>query len=106
MALQNELIARGYITSLLTIPEQSLTEGTLRLELAYGKIGDIFWSTTSEQTTSIWNNIPTGKGDILRLSDLEQGMENLRRLRKFGEYANITGTTGGRKQSAANASAG
>src|SRR5699024_6278241 len=37
LALQNELIARGYITSLLTIPEQSLTEGTLRLELAYGK---------------------------------------------------------------------
>ena len=80
MALQNELIARGYITSLMTIPEQSLAQGTLKLELAYGKIGDIFWSTTSEQTTSIWNNIPTGKGDILRLSDLEQGMENLRRL--------------------------
>lgn len=80
MALQNELIARGYITSLLTIPEQSLTAGTLRLELAYGKIGDIFWSTTSEQTTSIWNNIPTRTGDILRLTDLEQGMENLRRL--------------------------
>ena len=80
MALQNELIARGYITSLMTIPEQSLAQGTLRLELAYGKIGDIFWSTTSEQTTSIWNNIPTRTGDILRLTDLEQGMENLRRL--------------------------
>ncbi len=39
-----------------------------------------FWSTTSEQTTSIWNNIPTRTGDILRLTDLEQGMENLRRL--------------------------
>lgn len=80
MALQNELIARGYITSLVTIPEQSLAEGTLRLELAYGKIGEILWSTASEQTTSIWNNIPASKGDILRLSDLEQGMENLRRL--------------------------
>ncbi len=80
MALQNELIARGYITSLVTIPEQSLAEGALRLELAYGKIGEILWSTASEQTTSIWNNIPASKGDILRLSDLEQGMENLRRL--------------------------
>ncbi|MDP0758041.1 POTRA domain-containing protein, partial [Klebsiella pneumoniae] len=58
MALQNELIARGYITSLVTIPEQSLTQGTLKLELAYGRIGEILWSTTSEQTTSIWNNIP------------------------------------------------
>ncbi|EPL8194814.1 ShlB/FhaC/HecB family hemolysin secretion/activation protein [Klebsiella aerogenes] len=87
MALQNELIARGYITSLVTIPEQSLTQGTLKLELAYGRIGEILWSTTSEQTTSIWNNIPAREGDILRLSDLEQGMENL--LRLPGSSANM-----------------
>lgn len=87
MALQNELIARGYITSLVTIPEQSLTQGTLTLELAYGRIGEILWSTTSEQTTSIWNNIPASEGDILRLSDLEQGMENL--LRLPGSSANM-----------------
>ncbi|MBZ4205429.1 MULTISPECIES: ShlB/FhaC/HecB family hemolysin secretion/activation protein [Klebsiella] len=87
MALQNELIARGYITSLVTIPEQSLAEGALRLELAYGKIGEILWSTASEQTTSIWNNIPAREGDILRLSDLEQGMENL--LRLPGSSANM-----------------
>lgn len=89
MALQNELIARGYITSLLTIPEQSLAQGTLKLELAYGKIGDIFWSTTSEQTTSIWNNIPTRTGDILRLTDLEQGMETCaacREVRRICKY--------------------
>lgn len=87
MALQNELIARGYITSLVTIPEQSLTQGTLKLELAYGRIGEILWSTTSEQPTSIWNNIPASEGDILRLSDLEQGMENL--LRLPGSSANM-----------------
>ncbi|MEB6379361.1 ShlB/FhaC/HecB family hemolysin secretion/activation protein [Leclercia adecarboxylata] len=80
-ALQNELIVRGYITSLIDIPSQSLEKGVLYLTLTYGKIGEIaFAKDEPVNKTSLWNNLPFARGDILRLPDLEQGMANLQRL--------------------------
>lgn len=79
--LQNELIDKGYITSLIDIPSQSLENGLLRLTLAYGKIGNIAWATDEPQKkTALWNALPFSREDILRLPDLEQGMANLQRL--------------------------
>jgi len=40
-SLQNELIVKGYITSLIDVPTQSLDSGILKLTLTYGKIGHI-----------------------------------------------------------------
>ena len=78
--LQNELIARGYITSLIDIPPQRLDEGILRLILTFGKIGSIAWATDSDDKSSqLWSALPTSEGEILRLPDLEQGMANLQR---------------------------
>lgn len=77
--LQNELIAQGYITSLIDVPSQSLEQGMLRLTLHYGKVGAIGYADGSD-TTRLWNSLPTSSGTILRLSDLEQGMANMQRL--------------------------
>ena len=79
--LQNELIVKGYITSLMDIPTQSLEGGILHLTLAYGKIGNIAWATDEPvKKTALWNALPFSSKDILRLPDLEQGMANLQRL--------------------------
>jgi hemolysin activation/secretion protein len=78
--LQNELIAQGYITSLIDVPEQSLNDGILNIALTYGNIGDISWSSDNSATTSLWSAMPAATGDILKLADLEQGMTNLQRL--------------------------
>lgn len=78
-ALQNELITRGYITSLIDIPSQSLDSGILKITLVYGKTGNIAFAPNSA-TTNLWTSMPTHSGKILRLSDLEQGMANLQRL--------------------------
>ncbi|GHK53256.1 hypothetical protein KPZU09_29920 [Klebsiella pneumoniae] len=77
--MQNELIAQGYITSLIDVPSQSLEHGILRFTLHYGKVGAIDYADGSD-TTRLWNSLPTSSGTILRLSDLEQGMANLQRL--------------------------
>ncbi|MHB0836408.1 ShlB/FhaC/HecB family hemolysin secretion/activation protein [Klebsiella grimontii] len=79
-ALQNEIIVQGYITSLIDIPSQSLEDGVLDITLTYGKIGNMIWSSDSGATSSLWNAIPTATGEILKLTDLEQGMANLQRL--------------------------
>ena len=78
--LQNELIARGYITSLIDVPSQSLNDGILSITLSYGYIGNISWASGNSATTSLWNAIPAKTGDILKLTELEQGMANLQRL--------------------------
>lgn len=78
--MQNELIARGYITSLIDVPSQSLNDGILSITLSYGYIGNISWASDNSATTSLWNAIPAKTGDILKLTELEQGMANLQRL--------------------------
>ncbi|WP_333850591.1 ShlB/FhaC/HecB family hemolysin secretion/activation protein [Leclercia sp.] len=80
-ALQNELISQGYITSLIDIPPQDIANGILKLTLAYGKVGSIAWDAKKENSKiSLWNSLPFTKDEILKLSDLEQGMANLQRL--------------------------
>ncbi len=53
--LQNELIAQGYITSLIDVPSQSLEHGILRFTLHYGKVGAIDYADGSD-TTRLWNS--------------------------------------------------
>ncbi|WP_350223405.1 ShlB/FhaC/HecB family hemolysin secretion/activation protein [Leclercia adecarboxylata] len=80
-SLQNELIVKGYITSLIDVPSQSLESGILRLSLTYGKIGHIAYAEDETQSKSfLWNALPFSENEILRLPDLEQGMANLKRL--------------------------
>ncbi len=55
--LQNELIAQGYITSLIDVPSQSLEHGILRFTLNYGKVGAIDYADGSD-TTRLWNSLP------------------------------------------------
>lgn len=80
-ALQNELIARGYITSLIDIPSQDMANGILILTLVYGRVGEIAYDAKTENDeTRLWNTMPTSSDNILNLKDLEMGMANLQRL--------------------------
>ncbi|MCU6681490.1 ShlB/FhaC/HecB family hemolysin secretion/activation protein [Leclercia sp. H6W5] len=89
-SLQNELIVKGFITSLIDIPSQSLESGILHLTLTYGKIGHIAFATDEPVTrTSLWNALPFSAGDILRLPDLEQGMANLQRIPGSAAHMNL-----------------
>jgi hemolysin activation/secretion protein len=73
------LIARGYSTSRLGIPEQDLSSGTFVLALIPGVIGTI--SFASENVAASWRTaFPIGPGDLLNLRELEQGLEQLKRI--------------------------
>jgi hemolysin activation/secretion protein len=73
------LIARGYSTSRLGIPEQDLSSGTFVLALIPGVIGTI--SFASEDVAASWRTaFPVGPGDLLNLRELEQGLEQLKRI--------------------------
>ncbi|KVD00892.1 ShlB/FhaC/HecB family hemolysin secretion/activation protein [Burkholderia ubonensis] len=74
----NALIERGYVTSRVLIPQQSLKSGTLALQVVPGRISDL----RADKDAIGWVRaaLPTSAGALLNQRDIDQGLENLRRL--------------------------
>ncbi|WP_081068080.1 ShlB/FhaC/HecB family hemolysin secretion/activation protein [Burkholderia territorii] len=74
----NALIERGYVTSRVLVPAQSLQSGTLMLRVVPGRISDI----RTDKPTIGWMRaaLPVSRGALLNQRDIDQGLENLRRL--------------------------
>lgn len=78
--LQNEIIRLGYITTRVDLPNQNLSDHALTFEIYAGKIGNIVVNKASGDYINLRNTLPLKAGDILELSDLEQGSFNLQRV--------------------------
>ncbi|MGK0687810.1 ShlB/FhaC/HecB family hemolysin secretion/activation protein, partial [Serratia marcescens] len=78
--VQNAILAKGYVTTRVMAQEQDLTSGVLTLTLQPGRIGDIRFEEPVSWRGRLWNAIPASRGDILNLRDIEQGLENFRRV--------------------------
>ncbi len=78
--LQNALIARGYTTTRVLAEPQNLQGGTLSLTLVPGRIGQILWAADSGLRGSRWNTVAARTGDLLNLRDIEQTLENFKRI--------------------------
>ncbi|WP_260440789.1 ShlB/FhaC/HecB family hemolysin secretion/activation protein [Serratia marcescens] len=78
--VQNAILAKGYVTTRVMAQEQDLTTGVLVLTLQPGRIGDIRFEEPVSWRGRLWNAIPASRGDILNLRDIEQGLENFRRV--------------------------
>ncbi|WP_304502658.1 POTRA domain-containing protein, partial [Bordetella sp. LUAb4] len=81
LVLQRELkpkpVDHGLITSRVLFPEQSLTDGVLRLHYVLGTIGHV----AGDASVGWWRTVlPAGPGDPLNQRDLDQALENMRRL--------------------------
>lgn len=73
------ILARGYVTTRLLIPQQDLSTGKLRLLLVPGVIGAIRYAPGSVH--AYWRNaLPLRPGDLLNLRDIEQGLEQMKRV--------------------------
>lgn len=77
--LQNEIIRLGYITTRIDMPAQDLNRRTLQFDINAGKVGKIKRVKGSSDYISLKNTLPFDEGDLLNLSDLEQGSFNLQR---------------------------
>jgi len=73
------ILSKGYVTARVLVPEQDLTSGTLKLALIPGVIGAIRFSEPDLWGT--WKSaFPTSPGELLNLRDLEQGLEQMKRV--------------------------
>lgn len=78
--LQNAMVERGYITTRVLAEPQDLRGGVLVLTIIPGRIRAIRFSDDSPARANAWNAIPAKPGDILNLRDIEQGLENFKRV--------------------------
>ncbi|HGJ5858751.1 MAG TPA: ShlB/FhaC/HecB family hemolysin secretion/activation protein [Arsenophonus nasoniae] len=68
-------INAGYVTTKISLPEQSFMYGILRIELIPGLISDIRYADTGKSHYSLHTAFP--QATILNVQDIEQGLENL-----------------------------
>ncbi|KVW41164.1 ShlB/FhaC/HecB family hemolysin secretion/activation protein [Burkholderia ubonensis] len=77
--LSQAILARGYVTTRVLVPEQDLSAGELKLSLIPGTIRHIRFA--DEKLRGTWKTaFPTRDGDLLNLRDLEQGLEQMKRV--------------------------
>ncbi len=79
VSLQNAIIAQGYVTTRVLVEPQDLSTGVLHYNIILGRVDKIRFSDDRNQTSLI-NAMPLFSGDILNLRDIEQGLENLKRI--------------------------
>lgn len=79
-AVSDWYISRGYITSRAFLTEQDLSGGVLRLAVLEGKLQQIRLEGVPARTLTM--TFPGLEGKILNLRDIEQGMEQLNRVRQ------------------------
>lgn len=80
---QNHLISKGYVTTRVLAGEQDLTTGTLVLTVIPGRLANIHGSSKYKKKKTlvhIKTAIPTNTEKILNIRDIEQGLENLKRV--------------------------
>lgn len=73
------ILAHGYVTTRLLVPQQDLSAGKLRLLLVPGVVGRIRYAPGSMHVS--WRNaLPLRSGDLLNLRAIEQGLEQMKRV--------------------------
>ena len=74
----------GYVTTRVVVEPQNLRSGILVLTVIPGKVGRIQLQDQSAipfaTRGTLWFAMPLAQGDILNIRNIEQGLENLKRV--------------------------
>ncbi len=92
--IQNRIIERGFITTRVLAEPQDLSQGTLSLVLIPGRIKHIRFAEGTSSRANLWNAMPAQPGDLLNLRDMEQALENFKRVPTAEADFKITPATG------------
>lgn len=77
---QRVLIARGFVTSRVLLSAQDVSSGRLTLTLQPGRIRSVRFADGTDVRATSFSAMPSKAGEILNLRDIEQGLENFKRL--------------------------
>ncbi len=78
--MQNALIERGYVTSRVLMPTQVMNKASLEFIFIPGRIRNIRFDSQSSTRATQWNAMPARVSDLVNLRDIEQALENFKRV--------------------------
>ena len=78
--VQNAIVARGFVTTRVLAAPQYLKSGVLTLMVVPGRIHAIRFAEGTDSRATVWNALPAQPGDLFNLRDIEQALENLKRV--------------------------
>jgi hemolysin activation/secretion protein len=78
--IQNRIISRGYVTTRVMLPQQNIASGEIQLQVIAGKVDQIQFAESTSKRAHKFNALPVKSGDILNIRDIEQGLENFKRV--------------------------
>ncbi len=79
--LTNQYVAKGYITSSATIPEQTLKDGKLIIEVKEAHIEEVQYKSKTKANRDRSHVLPSLQNQTLNLRDIEQAVDQLNRLK-------------------------
>ncbi|HGW5374949.1 TPA: ShlB/FhaC/HecB family hemolysin secretion/activation protein [Pseudomonas aeruginosa] len=92
--VQNAIVARGFVTTRILASPQDLKTGTLTLTVVPGRIRHIRFAPGTSLKATAWNAVPAKRGDLLNLRDIEQALENFKRVPTVEADIQITPAAG------------
>ncbi|QLB12912.1 hemolysin activation/secretion protein [Bisgaardia hudsonensis] len=82
--LQNNIIKQGFVTSRVVASPQDLHSGILELTVIKGRVRHFIVADSSNiprfSSLSAWTAMALKSGDVLNVRDIEQSLENLKRV--------------------------
>lgn len=78
--IQNAIVGQGFVTTRVLAQPQDLRTGTLVLTVVPGRVRAARLAEGAESRAGLWNGLPARSGDLLNLRDIEQGLENFKRV--------------------------
>ncbi|MGX2968364.1 ShlB/FhaC/HecB family hemolysin secretion/activation protein [Ursidibacter sp. B-7004-1] len=82
--IQNRIIEKDYVTTRVVASEQDLRSGNLVLTVILGKVGNTIVADSSNvprfTRLQSWTGFTFDKGNLLNVRDIEQSLENLKRV--------------------------
>lgn len=78
--VQNAILQRGFTTTRVVAAPQNLKSGILILKVIPGLVTDVYLSKDSGVYQYLYPMMPVRKAKILNIRNVEQGLENLRRI--------------------------
>lgn len=77
---QHAVVARGFVTSRVMVEPQDLQSGRLSLTVVPGRIREVRFANPSAPHPSARSALAAQPGDLLNLRDIEQALENFKRV--------------------------
>jgi hemolysin activation/secretion protein len=78
--MQNAIVKRGYVTTRVLATPQDLKTGQLTITLIPGRIRQIRFAEGTSSRATLITAMPAQRGDLLNLRDIEQALENFKRV--------------------------